>query len=42
MSSPVPDVDPSSLHPTLNTNSNPTTSSPSGYVSLLESCETPG
>ncbi len=48
MSSPVSNVDttpPPPLYPTLNTNSNPPnplTSSPTSYVSLLDSCETPG
>ncbi len=47
MSSPVSNVDtPPAVYPTLNTNSDSTnntlTSSPSGYVSLLDSRETPG
>ena len=47
MSSPVLNGDSSSpaVYPTLNTNSNPTSSllsSPISYVSLPDSCETPG
>jgi len=41
------DTTPPPLYPTLNTNPNPNppnplTSSPTSYVSLLDSCETPG